>query len=183
MIVYTIGHSTRSIDAFLQLLEGASVRKVWDIRRFPGSRRVPQFGTAPLERALGAARLDYEHHPELGGRRRPSSQGPASAWRNASFRGYAEYMTTPDFRRGLDALIETAKVQPTAIMCAEALPWRCHRNLVADALVARGVTVRHILDRQIATHTLTPFAVLRDGQVFYPPVESDQTNRNRPASR
>lgn len=176
MIVYTIGHSTRSVEKFIELLREHGVRLLWDIRRYPGSRRVPQFGSSALAQALKAVGVRYEHHPELGGRRRASKSGPPSAWRNESFRAYAEYMTTPEFGAALDALIEAASSQPTAIMCAEAVPWRCHRNLVSDALTARGVDVRHILDNKTPRHAITPFAVVRNGVVSYPVPAPEQTN-------
>lgn len=176
MIVYSIGHSTRSIERFIELLRECGVRVVWDIRRYPGSRREPQFGSLALRRSLETAGIGYEHHPALGGRRRAAKNGPPSAWRSASFRAYAEYMTTSEFRSALDALFEAASKQPVAIMCAEAVPWRCHRNLVSDALTARGVEVRHILDRETIRHTLTPFAVVRGVDVSYPAASSDQAD-------
>jgi uncharacterized protein (DUF488 family) len=169
LTIFTIGHSTRSADDFIALLEGAGVQRLYDIRRFPGSRRYPQFNSEALASRLGSEGIAYEHHPELGGRRRASPNGPPSAWRNEGFRGYAEYMRTEAFRRAIDALIAGGNEMPTAIMCSEAVPWRCHRNLVSDALVARGVDVQHILDGKISPHTLTSFAVVEGGQVFYPP--------------
>jgi uncharacterized protein (DUF488 family) len=167
--LFTIGHSTRSADQFVALLRGAGVRCVWDIRSFPGSRRYPHFSAEHLAELLPSAGIDYEHHPELGGRRRPSPNGPPSAWRNASFRGYAEYMATDDFRGAITRLIHASESVPLAIMCSEAVPWRCHRNLVSDAVTARGTAVQHILDDRITPHALTKFAVIEDGEVRYPP--------------
>lgn len=171
MTIFTIGHSTRSSEAFIELLRSAGVKRVWDIRSFPGSRKYPHFNTETLAERLSAHRIEYEHHPELGGRRRPSAHAAPTAWRNEGFRGYAEYMRTDAFRVALDALIEAGRRDAIAIMCAEAVPWRCHRNLVSDALVARGVDVRHITDGRLAPHRLTPFAVVHGGEVAYPPAD------------
>jgi uncharacterized protein (DUF488 family) len=169
LTIYTIGHSTRSADEFIALLKSAGVRRLFDIRTFPGSRRYPHFNSEALASRLRSEGIAYEHRPELGGRRRPSPNAPPTAWRNEGFRGYAEYMRTDAFRHAIDALIADGNEVPTVIMCSEAVPWRCHRNLVSDALVARGVDVQHILDRKIAPHSLTPFAVVEDGEVSYPP--------------
>jgi uncharacterized protein (DUF488 family) len=170
LTIFTIGHSTRSADDFVALLKRAGVRRLYDIRRFPGSRRYPHFNSEPLASRLRSEEIAYEHHPELGGRRRPSPDAPATAWRNESFRGYAEYMHTDEFRRAIDALVAHGDEMPTALMCSEAVPWRCHRNLVSDALVARGVDVQHILDGKIGPHTLTSFAVVEGGEVSYPSI-------------
>jgi uncharacterized protein (DUF488 family) len=172
--IFTIGHSTRSAEDFIALLRRAGVKRVYDIRTYPGSRRYPHFNAEPLAELLRSRGIEYEHHPELGGRRRPSPDAPPSAWRNAGFRGYAEYMRTNEFRSGVDALIQSSQQTPTAIMCSEAVPWRCHRTMVSDALVARGVHVEHILDAKTARHTTTPFAVIENGEVSYPPGELDQ---------
>lgn len=168
MTIFTIGHSTRSIDDFIALLRRSGVQRVWDIRRFPGSRRYPHFNSEALAERLRSEQIAYEHHPELGGRRRPSPDAPPSAWRNESFRGYAEYMRTPAFREAIDRLIVAGGDAPTAVMCSEAVPWRCHRTLVSDALIAKGVEVRHILDAKTSSHSLTPFAVIDGEEVFYP---------------
>lgn len=168
MIVYTIGHSTRSAADFLALLEREGVRRLVDIRAFPGSRRYPHFGRDALAAALGAHGIAYEHQPALGGRRRPSPDALPSAWRNEGFRAYAEYMRTPEFHEALDQLIAEAEREPLVIMCSEAVPWRCHRTLVSDALVARGVDVRHITDGRVAPHRMTPFAVVEGREVTYP---------------
>jgi len=145
-VVYTIGHSTRDIDRFIALLEREHIQHVADVRSFPGSRRYPQFGREALAASLAARGIGYSHHPELGGRRRARPDSPNGAWRNESFRGYADYMLTPAFATALDVLVDEAARQRTAIMCAEAVPWRCHRSLISDALVARGVEVLDILD-------------------------------------
>lgn len=174
MTIFTIGHSTRSAEDFIALLRRAGVKRVYDIRTYPGSRRYPHFNAEPLAELLRSRGMEYEHHLELGGRRRPSPEAPPSAWRNEGFRGYAEYMRTNEFRSGIDVLIETSKHTPTAIMCSEAVPWRCHRTMVSDALVARGVQVEHILDAKTSRHTTTPFAVIENGEVSYPPGGLDQ---------
>lgn len=171
MTIFTIGHSTRSSEELIELLRSAGVKWIWDIRSFPGSRKHPHFNTERLAEQLRAHGIEYEHHRELGGRRRPSAQGAPSAWRNESFRGYAEYMQSDAFRSALNRLIEAGRQNAVAIMCSEAVPWRCHRNLVSDALVARGVEVRHIMDGKLAPHILTKFAVARDGEVTYPPTD------------
>jgi uncharacterized protein (DUF488 family) len=172
--IFTIGHSTRSAEDFIALLRRAGVKRVYDIRTYPGSRRYPHFNAEPLAERLRSQGIEYEHHPELGGRRRPSRDAPPSAWRNEGFRGYAEYMRTNEFRSGIVALIQSSQETPTAIMCSEAVPWRCHRTMVSDALVARGVDVEHILDSKTSPHTTTPFAVVDKGEVSYPPGGLDQ---------
>lgn len=177
MTIFTIGHSTRSSEEFIELLRSAGVKRIWDIRSFPGSRKHPHFNTELLAEQLRAHGIEYEHHRELGGRRRPSAQAAPTAWRNESFRGYAEYMHTNAFRSALDRLIEAGDGDTIAIMCSEAVPWRCHRNLVSDALVARGVEVRHIMDGKLAPHALTKFAVVHDGEVSYPPADGPGTQR------
>jgi uncharacterized protein (DUF488 family) len=175
LTIFTIGHSTRSAEEFLTLLRRSGVRRVYDIRAFPGSRRYPQFNSEALADELQSVGIAYEHHPELGGRRRPSPNAPPTAWRNEGFRGYAEYMRTDAFRHAIDQLVAAGREMPTAIMCSEAVPWRCHRKLVSDALVAKGIDVQHILDAKTSPHTLTSFAVVEHQEVFYPPVgELDQ---------
>jgi uncharacterized protein (DUF488 family) len=173
--IFTIGHSTRSVEDFIALLRRAGVQRVYDIRAFPGSRRYPHFNADTLAEQLRLAGIAYEHHPELGGRRRAPRDAPSTAWRNEGFRGYAAYMRTPEFHRSIDRLIDAADEVPTAIMCSEAVPWRCHRMLVSDALVARGIDVQHILDAKTAPHTMTSFAIVRDGEVSYPPSDGVQS--------
>ena len=165
--VYTIGHSTRPFDRFVELLAREGVRCIADVRTIPASRRHPQYNAEALAAALADRGVDYVHMPALGGRRRPRPDSPNTAWRNEGFRGYADHMAGDEFRGGLARLVEIAAVQATAAMCAEAVPWRCHRSLLADALVARGDTVLHILDAKTSPHTLTPFAVVEGGTVRY----------------
>ena len=183
MIVYTIGHSTRSAADFLALLEREGVRRLVDISTFPGSRKFPQFNQDTLAESLGAHGIAYEHQPALGGRRRPSRDAPPSAWRNEGFRGYAEYMRTPAFHAALDQLVAEAAHEPLAIMCSEAVPWRCHRNLVSDALVARGVDVRHITDGKLSAHAITPFALVRGAEVTYPAPNEASVQESLPLDR
>jgi uncharacterized protein (DUF488 family) len=168
--IYTLGHSTRPIEELLALLEENGIRLLTDVRRYPGSRRYPQFSRQALEASLRAAGVDYQHEPDLGGRRAPRPDSPNRAWRVAAFRGYADYMDSPEFRRALERLIAHGEARPTAILCAEAVPWRCHRRLIADALVARGIPVLHILGPgRLDPHTLNPEAqVLPEGRLVYP---------------
>ncbi len=165
--VYTIGHSTRPFDAFAALLAREEVRCIADVRSIPASRRHPQYNQEPLAAALVGRGVDYVHMPALGGRRRPAADSPNTAWRNDGFRGYADHMASPEFRAALDRLVTLAAEQRTAVMCAEAVPWRCHRSLIADALVARGERVLHILDAATAPHSLTPFAIVDGVEVRY----------------
>ena len=166
--VFTIGHSTRTLDAFLSLLHREGIAHLVDVRRFPVSRRYPHFDSSPLAESLLAAGISYEHAPALGGRR---SADPASrnvGWRNASFRGYADHMSTPEFQGALERLLAAAGREPTVVMCAEAVPWRCHRTLIADAVLARGRRARHILDASTSDHVLTRFGIIANGCVEYP---------------
>jgi uncharacterized protein (DUF488 family) len=168
-LVHTIGHSTRTLDELVTLLRRHEVNHLADIRAHPGSRRYPHFSRDALALSLPTFGIGYSHHPDLGGRRRGLPDSPNGAWRNASFRAYADYLGTDEFTTALDSLLEIAGEKSVAIMCAEAVPWRCHRWLVSDALVARGVDVHHILDARSEPHSLTRFAQLRDGKVVYPP--------------
>ncbi|HKV50353.1 MAG TPA: DUF488 domain-containing protein [Gemmatimonadaceae bacterium] len=172
-VVYTIGHSTRDLDDFIALLEREHIEHVADVRSFPGSRRYPQFGREALAASLSERGIHYSHHRALGGRRRALPDSPNGGWRNESFRGYADYMSTPEFAAALDDLMALAARERTAIMCAEAVPWRCHRSMIADALVARGAQVRHILDARTEPHRLTSFAIVKDGVPHYPPVQTE----------
>jgi uncharacterized protein (DUF488 family) len=169
--VYTIGHSTRSLEELIALLRAHGIRRLADIRTVPRSRHCPQFDRDTLSAALVGVGIAYVHLPRLGGLR-GKGLGPASpntAWESASFRNFADYMLTMDFEAGLHELLAEARRAATAAMCAEALPWRCHRNLVADALVARGVAVRHILTpSRVHLHALTSFARVDGGRVTYP---------------
>lgn len=169
-VIYSIGHSTRASAEFLGLLSAHGIRQLVDVRRYPASRRFPHFGREPLARALADAGITYVHEEDLGGRRTPRPDSPNTAWRTAGFRGYADYMDSVPFREALGRLEALAARAPTAVLCAEAVPWRCHRQLIADALVARGHDVRHILSVDRADiHRLTAFAeVLPEGRLRYP---------------
>lgn len=167
--MWTIGHSTRSLETLLELLGAHAIERVADVRRFPRSRRHPHVNTEALARALPAAGLAYRHLPGLGGFRRPRADSRNTGWRNASFRGYADYMETDEFAGHLATLLDEARAGRTAIMCAEAVPWRCHRSLISDALLARGIEVRHILGPGVANpHTLTAGARIDGTRVIYP---------------
>jgi 3-methyladenine DNA glycosylase/8-oxoguanine DNA glycosylase len=169
MRVYTVGHSTRTLDELVEILRAFGVTVLVDIRTVPRSRRNPQFNRDALGRALRARRLRYVHLPELGGLRRARKDSPNTAWRNASFRGYADHMRTPEFEAGLTKLHALAADRTIALMCAEAVPWRCHRSLVADALTARGAHVEHITSATRASpHRMTPFARVDGARVTYP---------------
>ena len=156
--IWTVGHGARTLRGLLDLLTHAGIRRIVDIRRFPGSRRHPHFGGEALRDALSGLDIAYEHDADLGGFRRPAPDSPNRSLRNESFRGFADHMATPSFREALERLISTSGGTPTAIMCAETLWWRCHRRLVADALLARGLEVEHLLDAGPQTHELTPEA-------------------------
>jgi len=167
--IWTIGHSTRKIDVFISLLEQNGIRLVVDVRSLPGSRRYPQFDKETLAKSLKERGIRYEHFAELGGRRKPRSDSRNIAWRNASFRGYADYMETEEFQKGIQRLVDLARdAGPIAIMCAEAVWWRCHRALISDYLKARGIEVLHILDaNKIEQHPFTSAARIVDGALSY----------------
>ena len=166
--IWTIGHSTRALEDFIAMLRANSIGLVADVRLLPGSKRYPHFNREPLAHSLGAHGIGYEHFPELGGRRKPSPDSHNLAWRNAAFRGYADYMETPAFRAGIDRLDALSAGTPTAVMCAEAVWWRCHRSLIADYLKARGVEVIHILAAgKIQLHPFTSAAQIVDGRLSY----------------
>jgi uncharacterized protein (DUF488 family) len=168
-VIYSIGHSTRPIDGFIVLLKAHAVTRLADIRSIPRSRRHPHFSIDSLSVSLPAAGISYRHFPGLGGLRRPRRDSANAAWRHPAFRGYADYMETPEFDASLASLTEYASDAGGVMMCAEAVWWRCHRQLVADALVARGVTVRHITSATAAPpHELTGFARVMEGKVSYP---------------
>ncbi len=176
MTVYTVGHSTRTLDEFLDLLAQHGIAGVADVRRYPASRRHPHFAREALARALGEHGIAYDWLPELGGRRSSPGDSPHVAWRNVAFRAYADHMDSDEFRFGLERLLALATARPTTVLCAEAVPWRCHRQLLADALVARGVVVLHATGRGAASsHRLTSFArvdgerVVYDGRAASPP--------------
>lgn len=176
--IYALGHSTRSFAELVELLRHSGVVTLVDVRRFPRSRTNPQFNRETLAHTLPTEGIRYVHLPRLGGRR-PSAglASPNTAWRNLGFRGYADYMQTEEFAAGLDELLALAASGPVAIMCAEAVPWRCHRSLIADALFARGIVVQHIQNEHRATpHQITPFARVTDGRVTYPGDDSAPPN-------
>lgn len=167
--IYTIGHSTRSFEEFVDALASAGVALVVDVRTIPRSRRNPQFERDALAPALRARDIRYVHLPELGGLRKPRSPSPNTAWRNAGFRGYADYMSTDEFEKGLAKLHALGEKRTVALMCAEAVPWRCHRSLIADVLTARGAEVFHIMGvGRTSPHRMTPFAKLEGTRVTYP---------------
>ena len=167
--IWTIGHSTRTIDIFISLLEENGIQLVADVRSLPGSKRYPQFNRETLAKSLTEHGIRYEHFPELGGRRKAKKDSHNTAWRNASFRGYADHMETEEFRRGIERLLDLAnKVGLTAIMCAEAVWWRCHRSLIADYLKSRGMEVLHILAaNKVEPHPYTSAARIVDGELSY----------------
>jgi uncharacterized protein (DUF488 family) len=166
--LYTIGHSTRTLEELLGLLGREGVSHLVDVRAFPTSKRYPHFNKAHLERALPERLIRYTHFPSLGGRRKVRRDSHNTLWRNAGFRGYADYMETREFADALDELLLAATREPTAIMCAEAVPWRCHRSLISDAAAARGAEVLHILDEKTQPHRLTSFGrVDDDGRIHY----------------
>jgi len=172
LTLFTIGHSTRALDEFVGLLQANKVDLVADVRTAPGSRWVPQFAKAALAAELPLVGIDYVHLPELGGLRKAKSDSINTGWRNVSFRGYADYMQTDAFEAGLEQLLALPARHALAIMCAEAVPWRCHRSLIADALTARGVEVLEIIGRgQPRLHSMTPFARVRADRVDYPPTD------------
>jgi uncharacterized protein (DUF488 family) len=169
MRIWTIGHSTRTIDEFISLLEEYGIKLLADVRLLPGSKRYPQFNKETLADSLGKVGISYEHFPDLGGRRKPKEGSPNTAWRNESFRGYADYMETEDFDKGVKCLLDlAADAGPTAIMCAEAVWWRCHRALISDYLKARGIEVIHILDaKKTEPHPFTSAAHIAEGRLSY----------------
>src|SRR5438105_6494088 len=169
MRIGTIGHSTWGIDEFISLLKDNQIKLLVDVRAWPGSKRYPQFNKDALAESLNAHGIRYEHFPELGGKRKPNPASRNTAWRNASFRGYADYMETEQFQKGIQRLLDVAaEAGPTAIMCAEAVWWRCHRSLISDYLKVRGIEVMHILDaNKIEQHPFTSAARIVDGALSY----------------
>lgn len=166
--IWTIGHSTRTIEEFLELLTLNDIEAVADVRSYPGSRRYPHFNAKALREALTARGIDYVPLKELGGRRRSRPDSPNTVWRNEAFRGYADYMETAGFKQGIDTLLRLARLKRTAMMCAEAVWWRCHRSLISDFLKASGVTVEHIMDaRTNVFHPFTAAARIKNGKLAY----------------
>ncbi len=171
--ILTVGHSTRPIDDFLALLAAHKVKQLVDVRTIPRSRHNPQFSSDRLAHSLSEAGIRYVHMAELGGLRHARRDSVNTAWRNLSFRGYADYMQTPEFANVLDKLIRLAQKRRTAIMCAEAVPWRCHRSLIADALLVRGIPAEEIVSRTtLRAHTLTPWAHVEQGLLSYPAAQN-----------
>ncbi|MGH8224567.1 MAG: DUF488 family protein [Gammaproteobacteria bacterium] len=167
--LYTIGHSNRTLDAFIAILRAHGIEYLVDVRTIPRSRHNPQFNLDALPASLAEFSINWEHRAGLGGLRHACKDSPNQGWRNASFRGYADYMQTPEFTAEIEALTELARRERTAIMCAEAVPWRCHRSLIADALTVRGIAVRHIMSEKTARpHTLTSFAQVEGTRISYP---------------
>ena len=168
-LILTVGHSTRTLETLIHLLQSHQVTLVVDVRTIPRSRHNPQFNRETLPDSLCAAGIDYEHMPGLGGLRHTRADSPNMAWRKASFRGYADYMQTDEFEERLNALMDRSRKNRMALMCAEAVPWRCHRWLIADALAVRVVPVEHILSGvRTQTHVLTPWARVRGTHLTYP---------------
>ena len=167
--VSTIGHSTHPIEEFIRILQAHGIARLVDVRTIPKSRHNPQFNIQSLAASLPAAGIQYRHLPGLGGLRHARKDSINTGWRNASFRGYADYMQTPEFAENLRHLMELASQTPTAIMCGEAVPWRCHRSLIADALTAHGIPVLEILNAtKSQPHAMTPFAKVEGQRVTYP---------------
>ena len=179
-VIYTIGHSTRSLPEFIELLKGHGVTQLVDVRTIPRSRRNPQYNAETLPAELLAKGVRYVHLAALGGLRHAARDSVNLGWRNASFRGFADYMQTREFGKGIERLIKLASSHASAIMCAEALPWRCHRSLIADALMVRGIKVFHIFATGRAQeHTLTPFAQVDGLAITYPDKERGKLAPNR----
>ena len=169
--IFTIGHSTRTIEVFLGLLQAYDVRRLVDVRTIPRSRHNPQFNQDVLPEALNPVGIEYVHMEALGGLRHSRADSTNTGWRNTSFRGFADYMQTPEFESGLQALIREANLGRTVIMCAEAVPWRCHRSMIGDALTVSGYQVEDIMSLSKATpHTLTSFAKVKGRRITYPPI-------------
>ena len=183
-IILTVGHSTHTLDEFIRLLQAHAVTRIVDVRTIPRSRHNPQFNKASLPQALKKAGLAYVHLPGLGGLRHAKRDSSNMGWRNTSFRGYADYMQTPEFEQSLEELIQLAKQDRLALMCAEAVPWRCHRSLIADALLVRGIRTEDIMSpirRQV--HSLTPFAKVCGTTITYPAEAQRNTRRKSPPKR
>lgn len=167
--VLTIGHAARPLEEFVSLLRENGVTRVVDVRRFPRSRKNPQFDIESLPPALAATGIGYTHLEALGGRRRARPDSVNTGWRNASFRGYADYMQTAEFKEALAELLELIATDRVALMCAEAVPWRCHRSMIADALIVHGKSVADIMGQgRVRTHKLTQFARVRGDEITYP---------------
>ena len=172
-VIFTVGHSTRSLEELVEILRAHGVKRLIDVRTIPRSRHNPQFNRETLSKALHNRGFSYRHMKALGGLRHARPDSINTGWRNASFRGFADYMQTPLFKAALEKLLSLAEQKPTALMCAEAVPWRCHRSLIADALTVRGYEVRDIMSVTSAKpHVLTAMARVHDQQVTYPGEEA-----------
>lgn len=172
--IYTIGHSTRAIEEFIAILKAFHIEMVVDVRTIAKSRHNPQFGEEALRESLTQQGIGYQRLEALGGLRHTTAVSINTAWRNKSFRGYADYMQTPQFAAGIQELLEIAKKARTVIMCAEALPWRCHRSLIGDALLVRGIQVEDIMsEKSSKPHRLTPWAQVDGETITYPAVETE----------
>jgi uncharacterized protein (DUF488 family) len=167
--IFTVGHSTHPIEEFVDLLKAHGVEQLVDVRTIPKSRHNPQFNSEALDPTLASQGILYTHMPALGGLRHARKDSVNTAWRNASFRGYADYMQTPEFSQGIHSLIGLGRARQTVIMCAEAVPWRCHRSLIGDALLARGIAVEDIMSKSIRKpHACTSYAKIDGEKVTYP---------------
>ncbi len=169
LFVFTIGYSTHTPQVFLELLRAHGIKRVIDVRSIPRSRYNPQFNQETLSAKLRSARIGYVHLRKLGGLRHARRDSPNMGWRNTSFRGFADYMQTSDFEKGLHRLLKLAKQEKSVLMCAEAVPWRCHRSLIGDALVVRHIRVADIIGKRSQVHLLTPFAHVQGDYITYPP--------------
>jgi len=167
--VFTVGHSTKTLEEFIQTLKQYDIKKVVDVRTMPRSRYNPQFNKETFKRSLNAEGIRYLHMPGLGGLRHPVKNSPNAAWRNASFRGFADYMQTEEFKKNLDVVIKLIKKERIVLMCAEILPWRCHRSLISDALFTRGILAKHIFSpTNCKDHEITPWAKIKGRLLIYP---------------
>jgi uncharacterized protein (DUF488 family) len=180
-LILTVGHSARPLEEFLHLLQCHGVTLVVDVRKMPRSRRNPQFNRDTLPASLRAAGIGYVELPALGGLRRRQPDSPNAGWKNASFQGYADHMLTAEFEQGLRELVERARGERVALMCAEAVPWRCHRWLIADALTVRGIPVEHILGpKRTQRHVLRPWARVEGTRITYPPADEGEHHVHGP---
>lgn len=178
--VWTVGHSNHPIERFVEILNAHGIGRVIDVRRFPASRKWPHFNAASLAMSLPAAGIDYVGMPEMGGRRKAAPDSPHTAWRVEAFRGYADFMDTPEFAESLRRVIELSAEKRSALMCAESLPWRCHRSLIADALLSRGFEVLEILsEKEARPHKLPGFARLEGTRVVYDLLETKDLGLDR----
>lgn len=176
--IYTIGHSTRTRDQFQNLLSRNQIELLIDVRTMPRSRHVPHFNSGDLKKALEPTKIEYLHFKSLGGLRKPNKDSINTGWRNAGFRGFADYMQTEEFQRGVAEVLSWASERRLALMCAEAVPWRCHRSLIADVLVVRQCQVWHIISESgLQSHELTPFAVIEGERIIYPAKEQRQIQK------